>query len=918
MSILALFWSCVKGLSEQESTILYDGEVEVEFNVLLPEPNIATKAMAHDPQLNNLYLAVFDQAGYLREYVKADPTKATQNGKEYSYSVKLKMSENPCIIHFIGNAPESVKFGTEEAVLSAIKSTNGEDLYWYRRELSSIAAVAADELVQADPYTQQMLNNVPLIRNFAKIVLSVSSEVTNFTLKKYAVVNVLNEGLAAPYNSNTGRFVEYFKEDGTHKSIDDLTGEDYNASVPLKAEYISAEDIKDPDYKWVNLTDTDQNDDACYVYEREKPLSDTPYIIAYGTYTVNDVSKDVYYKIDLRDKQGNYFAFFRNFIYTVNITAVEREGYVDIDGAAESSGTGDISTNSTTASYVYISDGSASLEVGYTYRVVVVDANYKKDTIHVDLPFEFIKDLDKGNPVMANGSVTYTINDDSDGSGSAIDSVAGRDNDKGILTIALNSTKDLSKTQSMTLYASYGTATLQRTVTFKVMLKPQLYAECVPAEVPEQVGSAFDLMITLPEKLSSSMFPLDLEIEALKGTITPDNDHLPVKTGNSHFDTNKAGAFYFTKSLTYAEYEQSNVVYCHFKTNKAESETDIRVSNEYFIHGDTHLSSYEQLSFDELKFSPANIIYADELPVDFSFVMPEDKDLPSVVTVTLDHSLEPADGHESEFTNRKVLEDGKVQYDFVPTEYEETLHLQTTDTESQLYVGLDAKHFAHAEATKARIWAVFTGEYYDNNGKVVTSLGTEAGSVVYKFEIPTYVNGMAVTAIFKEFTPDDSNRANGWSYNNGTWSYHPDADETEVSIVLDYDALPANANQKSYSITLKAEGYEDYVSAIEQRDGLVIEKLIVTFTITREQNYFPPDKDEQSPVFSPNVTYDSVTSAKSSRTYTYTYTNVRIPKENTLNVTFSWEGFFGGGYSYSAAVPYDQLNNNSTITLRQD
>ena len=210
--------SCTQEIEDIRSTLITEGQLAVDISVQVPEANMPTKGMADKPQLRNLYLAVFDQAGYLREYVQADPvTNAKENGTTYSYRVLLNMSENPCTIHFIGNAPSTLKFGTEETVLNSIKATGGEDLYWYTRSLDCIAAIAADELVQADPYTQSMLTNVPLIRNFAKVVLN-ADQVSNFKLEKYTVVNALDAGFAAPYNSTEGSFVEYFHADGSPKT----------------------------------------------------------------------------------------------------------------------------------------------------------------------------------------------------------------------------------------------------------------------------------------------------------------------------------------------------------------------------------------------------------------------------------------------------------------------------------------------------------------------------------------------------------------------------------------------------------------------------------------------------------------------------------------------------------------------------
>lgn len=692
--------SCTQEIEDIRSTLITEGQLAVDISVQVPEANMPTKGMADKPQLRNLYLAVFDQAGYLREYVQADlVTDATENGTPYSYRVLLNMSENPCTIHFIGNAPSTLKFGTEETVLNSIKATGGEDLYWYTRSLDCIAAIAADELVQADPYTQSMLTNVPLIRNFAKVVLN-ADQVSNFKLEKYTVVNALDAGFAAPYNSTEGSFVEYFHADGSPKTYAQLIEEGFSGFVPSTAEYISVEDIKSPNYKWVDLSDTDLSDDACYVYERETPVENPAYIIAYGTYTGVTPSKQCYYKIDLRDEDGEYFPLLRNFIYTISLINVEREGYSTIEDAAASSGTGDISTNSNIASLVYISDGKASLSVGYTEKVVVVDED-SPETIQVELPFEFIPDV-KNSSNKSNSSVKIVKNSDYDTAGEAIKGFS-RDDENGVITVELYSNTIIEKTQSLTLFATTPEgATLQRTVKYIVMQKPSLSAECKPSEVPDLAGQKFKLEITLPNGLKESMFPLDLEIEAIESSITPDNDHLPVRTGPSHANASK-GAFYFIKTVTWKDYLASKTVVCSFKTNKGESATDIIVTHKYFKEAKAQLKNFTPKYFTELKFEPGVVSCNADLPVDFSFKIQTEPDgtLPNEVWVYIS-GAEPADDFKEKLTQGTDMKDGTWRYKYVPDTDEPTLKLQTINENSPIYVRLEADHFIPENDTAQR------------------------------------------------------------------------------------------------------------------------------------------------------------------------------------------------------------------------
>ena len=107
--------------SEQmEQDIMAEGKLSTTISVVLPQipdayPQLETRAMAMNPQMENLYLAVFDDNGYLLEYVKAtdDSQMATKNETTYKYQVSLTPTDFPTYIHFIGNAPSTLSFGTE-------------------------------------------------------------------------------------------------------------------------------------------------------------------------------------------------------------------------------------------------------------------------------------------------------------------------------------------------------------------------------------------------------------------------------------------------------------------------------------------------------------------------------------------------------------------------------------------------------------------------------------------------------------------------------------------------------------------------------------------------------------------------------------------------------------------------------------
>ena len=574
-----------------ETKIDNHGKVVIDFCVHMPDMTPSTKALAATPDLKNLMVAVFDEEGYLVEYTFAyDGTEyAKENGKSYIYKVALTQSSEPRIIHFIGNAPESLRFGTEETVLSYIRSeldSANEDLYWYRREVPSISGTnqTVEPIYQATPETSKAFDNIPLIRNFARISL-VNGATDDFELISWTVVNTYKTGTCAAYNTSKGTFVEYFnytesqdsklkelgiKELGAPRNLADLIRENYRGNVPASCEKVTVAEAEQL------LSDSPYY----YAYERDV-TSDPAYIIAYGKYKGDGKNNLCFYKIGLYDNDGNSFPLLRNFQYTLTITKVERAGYGDFATAAASTGSGNISTAQETLSLVYISDGVASLSVDYTEKMVVESGK-------VDLGFKFISNVSNGT-VGSLDNVRVVVNKPEGTSGAAIAKINNMQFTVGEEITGLTSTTievlpveptSVSKKQSLTIYADYykGTQkmTLQRTVTYIVWEKQALLVECIPNEIPKERGADLDVQITLPGGLSSSMFPLELKIEAAALSITSNNekDHMPVQSGKSIINNAKS-AFYFIKTVQWDQYRASKVLTCHFKSNKAESDSRV-------------------------------------------------------------------------------------------------------------------------------------------------------------------------------------------------------------------------------------------------------------------------------------------------------------------------------------------------------
>lgn len=862
LTCLIIACACTQELPDFTHSTEHSDKVLIDFTVQVKDPTIATKALGQQPTLRNLMVAVFDASGYLLEYTFAtEMGYATENATHYPYKVAITQSDDPRIIHFIGNAPEKLTFGVEETVLADIISSIGanpdDGIYWCRREVPQISgtnsggamALAEDDamevaspIYQADLQTRAYFSNVGLIRNFSQIQLS--SGTSDFVLEKYYVVGTPKEGLAAAYNYSTGQFVNYYKGDNTvtgsedtgytfnlgdAKTYEEIIAEGYDANVlPAAQKFTLAE--SENAANWVS------NGASAYVYECEKPLraEDAVYIIAYGKYSDG---KNYYYKIDLRDGNG-YFPIIRNFKYTINIKDVTRAGYETIDKAATSAGSGDISTSLETKSLAYISDGVASLEVEYIEKYIVTPGN-------VTLEYEFLDNVQNDN--AGDPAKMWIVVNEAGATGAAIAAVNGNaytvgqnitvSQNPGTLTITPTSLTDVPKSQTLTIFAEYvnGNAShiLQRTVNYIVQSKRTMLVSLAPSEVPNEAGSEFDVKISLPAGLSKSIFPLEFLIESGALSINPHNDQMPVRTGFSLVDNTKS-SFYFVKTFDYEDYNPEsgaiNVVDCHFKTIRAQAETHIYAANPYFetvydyqgtvsnLDADgksVYLDTYTPSKFSSLSFSADPVGAGENQTVSFSFNMdriPED----GVVRVALGNLMPASDETQLDYIGN---EGTKAIFEFRPSYTSGTFRLQTAHFTENLSVDLSAYKFTPASKSAGRELFKFNGSF---SPETLPGLATP---VSYTFFVPYYYEGMVIEVELNGLIFNDNKRPADWEnwrdLGNNVYAvqYKPSGFLNAVTINL----LPTITNtSQTCSITLQSQGYYTQTSPL---------KIIHTITI---------------------------------------------------------------------------------------
>lgn len=164
--IALLAAACVDPLQPYSGPIFNEPEegalVTLEFSL----PPMTKSTMAHDPTISTIHVAVFNEAGILKQYEKATLTNpgnikngnntTTVNGQTISnnptYSVEVNMSATPRILHFIADSPIDTyddlvaAAGTsgEDVILNALTTSDGATAYWQRVKLDKIDAYTYD------------------------------------------------------------------------------------------------------------------------------------------------------------------------------------------------------------------------------------------------------------------------------------------------------------------------------------------------------------------------------------------------------------------------------------------------------------------------------------------------------------------------------------------------------------------------------------------------------------------------------------------------------------------------------------------------------------------------------------------------------------------------------------------------------
>lgn len=583
-----------------------DNSMTIAGSITLPDMQVLkTRGGLEETPGSDLKLTVFEfdlgdspDNSFLSNIYKAEITSAStavQNEGIVDFKFTLLATTKPKVLHFIvADEYKTWSFAPVADILSSLtvgESGNETEAYWGRVEFpNGYNEVNEDGTYKVDennipillPEIKQNLTKVPVIRNFAKIKVTLDSSVNNFELLGFDVVNIPTTGTVAPWNQTTQSIPALLDESNKMKKYSDIS-EIYEGILPGSAQFRNTEtDAK----RWNKESANLNNSDAIYMYEHPYESSRRTYLIVRGIFssTADGVTTrtDGFYKLDIGviNSEGgfDYYNILRNIEYNVIIKEVMAPGTATVSEAIQRAPFNNLIAATETASMLNVSDGKNMLVVNDTNHIIVTD------TEKIEVLYRYIEDVTgdqnennaKAHPVdLQDGPViqSYSTDTYTDPSGAKWERI----------TIIPNSPSGTVKTQDFSIVDDNG---LGRTIHL-ILRNPWSYAplknadgtdskwiasvapgisnsfpftETITTPDPQTISAQTQQPLTvyfdLPDGLPESMFPLDFYLEAkYQGIENNKIGTLLVTSGPSLFPDNDKVTIQYIKSVSYNEYK---------------------------------------------------------------------------------------------------------------------------------------------------------------------------------------------------------------------------------------------------------------------------------------------------------------------------------------------------------------------------
>lgn len=564
-SMIALA-ACNKDIIVPE--IVTDSEnVVLDFSVVVPEAQTATKAFSDTPAITGLTVLVFDANQILLTATDAIIADDQTTADRVEFKVTLPQHGSACSVHFVANCP-SVADVTTEGEMTSLVTSGSQDVYWQKVAVPNL--IAANQTLK-DTLINTYFTKIPLIRNFSKVSV-VANNVTGFTLQGYTLINVPTSGTVVPYNTAAGVFESYHRN-GTGLGYAALKANGYNGFMPVGVSYDTT------------IPETITNKNPLYTYESKLREADNTALIVYGTYN----GTAGYYKVDFVSSSNTYnngnYEILRNLHYVVTINSVVGAGYPTAAAAVAAVAGNNIATSTATQNLLNISDGTSRLFVDEITKHIVASQAFT-------VKFKYEPTIN-ATPNNTGAIITRSKTDaDPDAVIYGTPEVASSDVD-GWRTITI--TPKALPTAAGTVYTEDLTikiGSLSRTVKLYLHQPYAMTVACTPETVSE-VNTEVTVNITVPSGLPEEIFPLQFVMEDTQLCLSPnaaresEQGSMPVSPGPSMITSGKQ-AFQFTRTLTWTQYnaitasENTKTIPTYFKPSKVVTDITVYVYNELF------------------------------------------------------------------------------------------------------------------------------------------------------------------------------------------------------------------------------------------------------------------------------------------------------------------------------------------------
>ena len=463
----ALATACYQGeeflTPEKES-----GTTEIEFVAQVPAMSIVN-TRAVDPDgggVQKITIFCFDENSLFISTVTAEMAN-TNSSISLSGKFRVTIPDHATTLQLVGNQnldyfrEDNYRGMSEVDVMASLEASAGRMIYWARKSVEELKSHNSES------------NPVKLLRNQAKITLSIDSSRSSFVEKGWIVVNSNAFGTVAPYSSQYGGFV----------------------APTLATPFVT---LPDNNAKLGDFQDVRTNAEE-YIFETTNSEADPIDFIVKGSH---DGGEDLYYRISLIDEQGNHVMIMRNHHYIVNIVGELYYGQPTFAEALTAPATNNV--------WVSISDNIAEIEDS-EYRLAVEDTSIiineeefrTPNTYYLHYSLEALKGqaLTQAEVSWVDGN-NVALNDFTH----SFDSSTG----KGTILITLNQMGEKQMREG-TITVKKGRLSRKIKV---VTVKKQSFE---PAWITTNIygtgtGENVTMMFTIPDNCPAEIFPMDVLI----------------------------------------------------------------------------------------------------------------------------------------------------------------------------------------------------------------------------------------------------------------------------------------------------------------------------------------------------------------------------------------------------------------------